>query len=316
MYSILSFSGRRGRPVTLLEKNKELGKKIRTEDHWFFFQSPSRPSSVSNLAAQDQWRWPLQLHQHLGAPGCVDVGRSDWSCGSTSFYPWCQFYMSSSTSPFYIAMIQERAWYNDTMMHDTISSLNISQRKSFESVVEKRMKQIFCRRIALTGLTIPRLRFFMELSRTVFIGRPASPIWRLSFGYLSWDFFQEDFEQSDGSFFQKVLSSVHTTKRLAMILRTAWSGLVWDIYSPSFRTSQHIGYWEVVFSRIVWCLVVWAWRFSTAISSRLFEDIHPKSSSPSWSRTESSATSGQTCCFFLFWVFRAYFFLEIMRIKV
>ena len=113
MYSILSFSGRRGRPVTLLEKNKELGKKIRTEDHWFFFQSPSRPSSVSNLAAQDQWRWPLQLHQHLGAPsrrvavcecvictGCVDVGRSDWSCDSTSFYPWCQSYMSSSTSPF------------------------------------------------------------------------------------------------------------------------------------------------------------------------------------------------------------------------
>ncbi len=33
MYCILSFAGRRGRPVTLLEKNKELGKKIRTEDH-------------------------------------------------------------------------------------------------------------------------------------------------------------------------------------------------------------------------------------------------------------------------------------------
>lgn len=151
------------------------------------------------------------------------------------------------------------------MMHDTIFCLNISQHKSFESVVEKLMKQIFCCRIALTGLTIPRLRFFMELIRTVFIGRPANPIWRLSFGYLSLDFFQEDFEQSDGSFFQKVLSSVHTTKRPAMILRTAWSGLVWDIYSPSFRTSQHVGYWEVVFSRIVCCLVLWAWRFSNAI---------------------------------------------------
>lgn len=102
-----------GAPSHSVGEEQGIGEEDQDRGSLIFFQSPSRPSSVSNLAAQDQWRWPLQLHQHLGAlsrrvavcecvicTGCVDVGRSDWSCGSTSFYPWCQSYMSSSTSPF------------------------------------------------------------------------------------------------------------------------------------------------------------------------------------------------------------------------
>ena len=119
------FSGRRGRPVTLLEKNKELGKKIRTEDHWFFSITESTEfgvqpcctgsvevaaaTSPTSRSAESPSRrvWVCDMHRVCG---CREVWLILW------FYIVLPMVSILHVVQYIsiLAMIQERAWYNDT----------------------------------------------------------------------------------------------------------------------------------------------------------------------------------------------------------